>query len=70
VDQTVAWLMTTRFIFLSASDASARANDPLIPRERRPIDARQRAAPHATATTPVARPSAGGTPSAAGWNPE
>jgi hypothetical protein len=62
--------MTTSFVFLSASDASARSNDPLVPRERRPIDARQHAAPHATATTPPSRPPAGGAPSAAGWNPE
>src|SRR5260221_14195406 len=36
----VAWLATSRFFFLSAEDARARANDPLIPPDRRPIDAR------------------------------
>ena len=40
----VGLISVTRFAFLSAADAQARMSDPLIPAERRPIDARSTAA--------------------------
>jgi hypothetical protein len=39
-EMPVGLISVTRFAFLSAADAQARLSDPLIPAERRPIDAR------------------------------
>lgn len=36
----VGFVTVTRFAFLSAEEARARSSDPLIPAERRPLDAR------------------------------
>jgi len=38
-DMPVGFLAVTRFAILSASDAAARSSDPLVPAERRPLDA-------------------------------
>jgi hypothetical protein len=70
---TVAWIMTTRFVFLSADEAAARINDPLIPPERRPIAARERAAAAAgMPATPASPPPASTSRPhpASGWHPE
>jgi len=37
----VGFVATTRFAILSAAEATARSSDPLIPSERRPLDARR-----------------------------
>jgi hypothetical protein len=43
----VGFVAVTRFALLSAAEASARSSDPLIPAERRPLDAHRIAAPSA-----------------------
>lgn len=43
-EMPVGLISVTRFAFLTAADAQARLSDPLIPAERRPIDARATAA--------------------------
>jgi len=41
----VGFVSITRFAFLNAEEARARSSDPLIPAERRPLDARAIVAP-------------------------
>jgi hypothetical protein len=50
--QTTALLVVTRFVFLTADEAAARAADPLVPAERRPIDARAALGQRAPARAP------------------
>ena len=38
-EMPVGYIAVTRFGFLSAAEAAARASDPLVPTERQPIDA-------------------------------
>jgi hypothetical protein len=40
----VGYVVVTRFAILSASEAAARSTDPLVPADRRPVDARRIAA--------------------------
>jgi hypothetical protein len=74
LDTTVSFLASSQFLFLGAEDAKARASDPLIPRERRPFDARERASGAAAVATPApATPSKSPTlpaAPAAGWRAE
>ena len=46
-EMPVGYIAVTRFAILSAADATARSNDPLVPPERRPLDAHR-----IVATTP------------------
>ena len=43
-ERVVGFITVTRFALLSAAEAAARSSDPLVPAERRPIDARAVAA--------------------------
>jgi hypothetical protein len=43
-EMPVGFIAVTRFALLSAAEAAARSSDPLVPAERRPMDARSIAA--------------------------
>jgi hypothetical protein len=53
---TTGLLAVTRFMLLTPDEAAARATDPLIPAERRPIDARAALTAHVPAPAPGAGP--------------
>lgn len=56
----VAGIAATRFTFLHEDEAAVRSSDPLIPAERRPVDAREQAA--STRKPPKRAPAAGAPP--------
>jgi hypothetical protein len=46
-EMPVGYIAQTRFALLSAAEAAARSSDPLVPAERRPLDAHRIAQPGA-----------------------